>query len=87
MIIKVDNGRLCGAFSSINLKSDGGWTHDDKAFVFSLDLLKKYNTSTQGHRGHVYFNGSYGPYFGDNGSIGVYSSPLNNTNSGYCRIN
>jgi hypothetical protein len=41
--MRVDNGRLCGGFSSLYWKSSGDWTEDQKAFVFSLDLLKLYN--------------------------------------------
>ena len=88
MIVKVDNGRLCGGYCSIGWKSHpyGSWQHDNNSFVFSLDLLKKYNESQQGHSGHVFLNPNYGPYFGDNGSLGLYST-MNQANSGYCRIN
>lgn len=47
VIVKVDNGRLCGGFAS-NWKNEGGWVKDPKAFLFSLDLLKSYQQSTQG---------------------------------------
>ena len=49
VIVKVSNGRLCGGYCSIGWKSDGGWQHDNNSFVFSLDSLKKYNGSQQGH--------------------------------------
>jgi hypothetical protein len=72
VIVKVNNGRLCGGYCSIGWKSSGNWQHDNKSFLFSLDSLKKYNESQQGHSGHVFLNPSYGPYFGDNGSLGLY---------------
>ena len=45
VIVKVDNGRLCGGYCSIGWKSDGGGKIDNNSFLFSLDLLKKYNES------------------------------------------
>jgi hypothetical protein len=84
--VKVSNGRLCGGYCSIGWKSSGGWQHDNNSFLFSLDSLKKYNGSKQGHYGHVYWNRNYGPYLGDNASI-AFVSPMNQANNGYCNIN
>ena len=87
VIVKVDNGRLCGGYCSIGWKSSGGWQHDNNSFVFSLDSLKKYNGSQQGHRGHVYWSSSWGPDFGYGNSLGFNPSPMNQANSGRCNIN
>jgi hypothetical protein len=56
VIVKVENGRLCGGYCSIGWKSSGQWQLDDKSFLFSLDSLKKYNGSMKGHWGHVLWN-------------------------------
>jgi hypothetical protein len=85
--VKVDNGRLCGGYCSIGWKSSGSWQHDNNSFLFSLDSLKKYNGSQQGHEGHVYWNSGFGPNFGDCHSFLLYPSPMNQANHGYCRIN
>jgi hypothetical protein len=61
VIVKVSNGRLCGGYCSIGWKSSVEWQNDNKSFVFSLDSLKKYNGSQQGHKGHVYSHTSFGP--------------------------
>jgi hypothetical protein len=55
--------------------------------MFSLDSLKKYNESQQEHRGHVFWDGGHGPWFADNGSLGLYPSPMNQANGSYCFIN
>ena len=88
VIVKVVNGRLCGGYCSIGWKSDGGWQHDNNSFLFSLDFLKKYNGSQLGHGGHVYWNrgNGNGPHFGDNNSLVLYQSPMNQANHGYCYI-
>jgi hypothetical protein len=73
MIVKVNNGRLCGGYCSIGWKSSGGWQHDNNSFLFSLDSLKKYNGSQQGHSGHVHLASTNGPYFGEGASLGFAS--------------
>jgi hypothetical protein len=55
--------------------------------VFSLDLLKKYNVSQQRRDGHVYWASDSGPWLGYSPSLGLYPSPMNQGNSGYCAIN
>jgi hypothetical protein len=45
ILVKVENGRLCGGFCSISWKSSGQFQQDPKSFLFSLDLLKKYSES------------------------------------------
>ena len=85
---KVDNGRLCGGFCSISWNSSSSYVKDDKSFLFSLDLSKKYQSSNQQHDGHLYFGKLRGPYFGDNGSLATeWSTPLNQANAGICLIN
>jgi hypothetical protein len=86
VIVKVDNGRLCGGYCSIGWKSDGGLKHDNNSFVFSLDSLKKYKGSEIGHSGHIYWSSSNCPCFGSGTSLGFYS-PMNNANKGICNIN
>jgi hypothetical protein len=88
VIVKVSNGRLCGGYCSIGWKSGGGeWKHDNNSFVFSLDLLKKYNGSKEGHSGHIYWTSTYGPWFGKGNSLGLYTSPMNQASHSYCSIN
>jgi hypothetical protein len=56
--------------------------------VFSLDSLKKYNGSQQGHKGHVYWYNLNGPFFGDgNGALRFYRNPMNNASNAFCSIN
>jgi hypothetical protein len=81
VIVKVDNGRLCGGFCSIGWnKSPSGIQYDNKSFLFSLDSLKKYNESLQGYQAHVGWYTTNGPTFGDR------SLSLVNT-TGFCEIN
>jgi hypothetical protein len=88
MIVKVDNGRLCGGYCSIGWKSSGSFQHDNNSFVFSLDSLKKYNGSQSKHDGHVFWSSTHGPWFGYGGSLGLHtSSTINKANNGYCCIN
>jgi hypothetical protein len=86
VIVKVDNGRLCGGYCSIGWKSEGRWQNDNKSFVFSLDSLKKFKES-QGSSDHIFWHSTYGPYFGSNGSLGIYPNQMNKANSQYCYIN
>ena len=86
VIVKVDNGRLCGGYCSIGWKSSGDWQHDNNSFLFSLDSLKKYNGSQQGHQGHVSWRNDIGPWFGNGGSLG-FNGTMNQPNKGFCRIN
>jgi hypothetical protein len=83
--VKVDNGRICGGYCSIGWKSSGGYQNDNNSFVFSLDLLKKYNASQQGQSGHLYWQSNWGPLFGK-GSLNLFNSPMNKANQAYCRI-
>ena len=86
VLVKVDNGRLCGGYCSIGWKSSGDMQQDDKSFLFSLDSLKSYNGIQQGHIGHVFWNRGNGPWFGEHGSLGLHAT-MNQPNSSYCRIN
>ncbi len=52
---------LCGGFSSIEWKSSGEYTKDQKCFVFSLKLMKIYKR--QNDVCNLYLNNSYGPNF------------------------
>ena len=88
VIVKVDNGRLCGGYCSIGWKSSsyGEYQQDNNSFLFSLDSLKKYNGLQQGNDGHVYWSSIWGPYYGSGASLAI-SSPMNQANAGYCKIN
>jgi hypothetical protein len=83
--VKVDNGRLCGGYCSIGWKSSGNFQNDNNSFLFSLDSLKKYNGSLQGHSGHVFWHSSWGPDFGDNNSLGL-NGTMNQANGSICEI-
>jgi hypothetical protein len=87
VLVKVNNGRLCGGYCSIGWKSSGDYQHDNNSFVFSLDSLKKYNGSQEVHQGHVYWNSSYGPWFGYQSSLAFYPCPMNKANHGLSNIN
>jgi hypothetical protein len=86
VIVKVSNGRLCGGYCSIGWKSSGEWQYDNSSFLFSLDSLNKYNGLKEGHGGHIYWNNSFGPCFGNGGGLALHST-MNQTNQGYCNIN
>jgi hypothetical protein len=88
VILKIRNGRLCGGYFSIRLKSSGGeWKHDNEIFLFSLDSLKNYNESQQGHGGYIYFGSHWGPDIGYANSLRLYLGPMNQANGGVCNIN
>jgi hypothetical protein len=55
--------------------------------VFSLDNLKKYNGSQAGHQGHIYWNNSFGPCFGDDKTLQIFPSPMNRRNYGSSETN
>jgi hypothetical protein len=74
VIIKTRKNILCGGFSSIDWKSSGGRTVDKKCFIFSLKTQKIYKP--QNEIENLYFNQSYGPWFGTNASIGIYNNKL-----------
>jgi hypothetical protein len=86
MIIKVNNGRLCGGYCSIGWKSSGNFKYDYYSFLFSLDLLKKYDASSEPEHGEHILHDGTGPSFGMGASLGL-SSPMNHANCGHCNIN
>ena len=66
-IVKTENGKRFGGFSSLELKSSGGKQKDDTAFIFSLD--KKQNYYIKKGKDAVYFLDK-GPVFGNDYSEG-----------------
>jgi len=65
-LIKTTKNKIFGGFSPLSWKNKGGNQYDksNQTFIFSLDLLKKYDM-TNINKNSVRFN-SGGPVFGDN---------------------
>ena len=72
-VIKSRKDILCGLFSSVDWKNTGGWTVDQKCFVYSLKLMKIYKR--QNDNWNIYFGpGHYGGYFGIDSQGKLYSN-------------
>ena len=84
--ILTKKGKKFGAYTSLGYDSKSEWKKDEKAFIFSVDLKKKYPFNNSDSYG-VYCNSSYGIYFGNssfnikdlnNGSLSdAYSYSIN----------
>ena len=77
VVIKSEENKRFGGFTSIPWKSEGNYIDDNEAktFIFSLDseqisLLKEYNKTA------VFHNKDYGPCFGYKPDIGIMGNPL-----------
>ena len=77
IVIKSEENKRFGGFTSIPWKSEGNYIDDNEAntFIFSLDseqisLLKEYNKTA------VFHNKDYGPCFGYTPDIGIMGNPL-----------
>ncbi len=78
IIIKTTSNRIFGGFTPLNWNNDSDLYYDNtkRTFVFSLNLMKKYELKTSASVA-IYNENSYGPTFGvyTNGAI-VFSSSL-----------
>jgi hypothetical protein len=63
VLIKTRKDILCGGFSSIDWKNSGGWTVDNKCFIFSLKLRKVYKRLSDTL--NLYFGSDAGAWFGN----------------------
>jgi len=77
VVIKSEENKRFGGFTSIPWKSEGNYIDDNEAktFIFSLDseqisLLKEYNKTA------VFHYKDYGPCFGYKPDIGIMGNPL-----------
>ncbi|TNV79889.1 hypothetical protein FGO68_gene6727 [Halteria grandinella] len=61
-IIKTTTGKVFGAFTSVNQDSTGSYKSDNKAYIWSLELKKKF-TPNQFVNTNI-CNAAYGPYMG-----------------------
>ena len=69
-LIETTKGRRFGGYTSLNWSSNEGWKDDKEAFLFSLDNDKKYNVIPDSQY-KVYSCQGHGPWFGNNGNIGL----------------
>ena len=69
-IIETTKGRRFGGYTSVCWDSSSGSKDDKEAFLFSLDNDKKYDV-IQSKNVKVYSGSGYGPWFGNNGNIGL----------------
>ena len=78
IIIKTTSNRIFGGFTPLNWNNDSDLYYDNtkRTFVFSLNLMKKYELKTSSSRA-IYNQSKHGPTFGfnDNGAI-VFKSSL-----------
>ena len=85
IIFKVDNGRICGGYTSKNWDANGNRKFGDPdAFVFSVDLNTKYlPTNASSYAIHP---DPKGICFGNCILLVRSSNKLNDANIGYCRV-
>ena len=69
-IIETTKGRRFGGYTSLSWDSSSGWKNDKEAFLFSLDNDKKYEV-IQEAKCKIYSYVGHGPWFGNNGNIGL----------------
>lgn len=76
--VKTKTERKFGGFACTAWHSNGSWSSDLNAFLFSLDLFEcyYYNTGNQ-----VYGNNSYGPTWGSGHDLYLANSCLSNNSS------
>jgi hypothetical protein len=83
-IIKTLSNSVFGGFTSAKWTSNGGWTYDSNAFIFSLrrsgnSNKERFNVTYPNYA--IYSDSSYGPVFGDGVDIFVKDSSNTNENS------
>ena len=79
--ILTKKGKKFGAYTLSGYDTTSEWKKDEKAFIFSVDLKKKYpfkNTDNYG----LYCNASYGIYFG-NSTFNIKNLIDGSLNNGY----
>ena len=63
-LIKTDNGLIFGGYTTQTWNNDEDCKQDDEAFLFSMNLRKKYEIQ-KGVECAIYCGGEYGPTFGE----------------------
>ena len=76
--VKTKNDRRFGGFANVAWHSNGSWTSDSNAFIFSLELYEcyYYNTGNQ-----IYGHASYGPTWGSGHDLYLANQCLSNNSS------
>ena len=64
-IIKTTKNKIFGGFTPLDWNNNGynKYDKDNQTFIFSLDLIKKYDLIDK-NKTAIYCNSQYGPYFG-----------------------
>ena len=67
-LVETTKGYKFGGYTPFSFKSEKGYSpiNDNKTFIFSLNLMKKFNKINEGPL--LYFNQDFGPCFGKGGS-------------------
>ena len=65
-LVKTTENKYFGGFTPLNWESKGGSIKDDsnQTFIFSLNLLKKYDMINKKGKSAIYYSIDYGPDFG-----------------------
>ena len=76
ILFKNEKGNIFGGYCPISWKSEGEWQTAPEAFIFTLTNIyniepTKFNRANDQYG--IYFNSSYGPWFGSGSNIGFYS--------------
>ena len=86
VLFKTDKNKRCGGYTSANWHSGGKWESDKSAFLFSLDLKRKFSITNPLHT--IACFSTHGPYFGHNQDLSAvhedFNGPVNKcfSNSG-----
>jgi hypothetical protein len=91
-IVKASNGNIFGGYTPISWHSNGGYSWDNRTFLFSLVnqsgiLPTKFlnNGPNHGNTYSIHGNAGYGPTFGGGHDLHICNNP-NSTTSSYCGI-
>ena len=79
--ILTKTGKKFGAYTLSGYDTSSEWKKDEKAFIFSIDLKKKYPFNNTDNYS-LYCNASYGIYFG-NSTFNIQNLTDGSLNSGY----
>ena len=87
VLFKNEKGNIYGGYCPISWKSEGGWQSVPEAFIFTLTNIyniepTKFNRNVNDNFG-IYFDKSYGPWFGNASNIGFANdyTQINNCRS------